>query len=176
MEWLRRIFSKPAPRELAAEELMEKFRPFFDDGRDGIDHLGKAAVLGDESQRAVKEGRYDEAWGLIHDQKHHYLLHAKNYGMTARQTLALDGSLHVALANIRRLEGNHDDALVHVLYAEATSDRRTKSGGQKLRAYFNRCKFRTTTLDDAVAFLEQRRAQPSIRANQIKIAEWRERG
>jgi hypothetical protein len=177
MDWLRRLISKPEPTNESPttpdDEARTRFLETVNVGRDNIDHLCLAAELGDKAQEAVKSRRFDQAWGLLNDQQKHYLQHARKYGFTARQTLAIDGSLHVPMANIRRLEGAHDDALAHILYADMTDDRKTKSMEKLLRAYFNRCRFEAATLDEAVAFIQQQRPQPNYRRIQLMVAEWR---
>lgn len=114
------------------------------------DFLGKAAVTGHKAKAAVKEKRFDDAWRLYHEQKEHYIKHANRSKFTARQAIALDASVHEDLANILRLEGKHDQALIHIVYwVVASSDHPIKRHEDKLRAYFNRCKYSDTTLEMA---------------------------
>lgn len=126
-------------------------------------HLGEAAVARGEALQAIRDGEHDKAWGLLHDVKSHYLQHANWYGMTARQTLALDASVHKHLANILRKEGKHHDAMVHVLYwLGAPEGRLNKSESAKFRAYFNRCKLAPVTFEQAHAALTDVKSNPSF--------------
>lgn len=114
------------------------------------DFLGKAAEAGHKAKDAVKAKKYDEAWGLYHKQKELYMKHANRSGFTPMQVLALDASVHENLANILRLEGKHKDALANIVYwVIAGSERPIKRHKQKLQAYFNRCDFKNTSLEDA---------------------------
>lgn len=111
------IFGKPP------QDVLPPLIPDYD----REDHLGKAAAAGAAAKGAVTDRRFNDAWRLYHEQKEHYRRHAARYGMTPRQTIALDDSVHEHLANIRRLEGKHDDALVHMLYCVISNTRPTKA-------------------------------------------------
>lgn len=126
-------------------------------------HLGKAAVARGEALQAIREGEHDKAWGLLHEVKSHYLDQARFYGMTARQALALDASVHKHLANILRKEGKHEQAFIHVLYCYgATGGGLNKSEAGKFRAYFNRCKIAPVTLEQAHDALTDLKSNPSF--------------
>jgi hypothetical protein len=139
------------------------------------DFLGKAAVAGHNAKQAVGENRHDEAWRLYHEQKTYYLQHANRCGFTARQTLALDGSVSEDLANILRLEQKHDAALTHMLYCLMSSNSPTKSQQTKIVAYFNRCKFIGIGLEELNGFINSTADLPDLRAIQSKVKEWRTR-
>ncbi|HHF3152712.1 TPA: hypothetical protein ACPJ2A_004591 [Vibrio diabolicus] len=112
------------------------------------DFLGKAANAGQKAKKAMKLKNFDEAWGLFHEQKSLYIQHANRSGFTANQTLALDATVHEEMANILRQEGKHNDALVHIVYwVLAGSERPIKRHDQKLKAYFNRCKFQKVSFE-----------------------------
>ncbi len=130
----------PEPEPLSADESLRNF--------DANDYLGEAAQFEREARLAVKEKRYDDAWRLLHLTKQQYGKHAARYGMTRRQTIALDASVHEDLANIRRLEGKHPDALIHLLYCIAKSSRPTQAQEKKLITYFERCGFADATMND----------------------------
>lgn len=126
-------------------------------------HLGKAAVARGEALQAIREGEHDKAWGLLHEVKSHYLQHANRYGMTVRQALALDASVHKNFANILRKEGKHDQALVHLLYWLSRDDGElSKYESEKFRAYFNRCKLAPVTLEQAHDTLTDLKSSPSF--------------
>ena len=141
------------------------------------DYLGPAALAGHAAMDAVKAGELDKAWGFQQEQKHLYLQHANQYGMTARQAIALDTSVHQAMANVLRLEGRHQEALAHILYWGAgRTDQSAKIQDQKVRAYFNRCKLKKTTLEDVKALIDLQADMPSFPVIQSKVRDWTERG
>ena len=142
------------------------------------DFLGLAAAAGSEARAAVSSGDYNKAWALYQDQKSLYLQHAKHSGFTARQTIAIDASIHQQMANVLRLEGRHADALVHILYwAIGTSDRPVKAHESKVRAYFNRCKLKNTTLDDAETFVaSSAKSIANFQSIQTQVRRWLEEG
>jgi hypothetical protein len=136
------------------------------------DHLGKAAEAGRKAKGAIKNKKYDEAWGLLHEQKFQYMEHANLNGFNMEQTLALDADVHEHLANILRLENKHKDALTHILYWVAAQNHRPKkSHEKKLASYFNRCKLKNTTLEDAFAFSSNVKGTSFI-ISKNKITEW----
>ena len=141
------------------------------------DFLGKAAEAGHKAKAAVKENQYDEAWGLYHEQKSFYMQHANCCGFTARQALALDASVHEDLANIMRLEQKNNDALVHIVYWVLTgADSPIKRHQQKLQSYFNRCKFKNTTLAEAQEELSSQEALPEFTLSKSVVSGWVDRG
>lgn len=140
---------------------------------DRADHLGNAATAGTEAKAAVQNRRFDDAWRLFHVQKQHYQRHALRYGMTPRQALALDGSVHEHLANIRRLENKHDDALIHMLYCVTSNTRPTKAQSQKLQAYFSRCQFIGPDAATLASFVDASRESPDFARIQVRVAAWR---
>lgn len=80
------------------------------------DCLGKAAEAGNKAKQAIKDKKFDIAWKLLHEQKQHYMEHAKKNQFSAQQALSLDSNVHESLANILRLEGKHQDAFFNILY------------------------------------------------------------
>lgn len=137
------------------------------------DHLGSAAIAGHASQQAVKDKRFDDAWRHLHEQQEHYLAHAAKFGFTAQQTLALAGSIHKSMANILRLEGRHDQALVHMMYYMATARRPPKADQQKLGAYFRRCKFSNTDEAKLQLVMSALQRDPVFDAARGIVAQWR---
>lgn len=105
-----------------------------------LDYLGLAANKKHEALKLIKEKRYDDAWRILHEKKHLLMLHANQHGCNAAQVIAIDGSVHEFLANILRLEGKHDEALVHCVYwiKSSASHGITKKQINKLPAYLNR--------------------------------------
>jgi len=137
------------------------------------DHLGKAAVAREKARTAEAEKDYDAAWRFYHEQKEHYLQHASRNRFTKAQTLALDGSVSQQLANILRIEGKHDDALIHILYWVASSSRPTKTQEQKLIAYLKRCKFKAISVADLQRTIEEFGENPDFVQIKNAVAAWR---
>lgn len=142
-------------------------------GSDGADHLGNAAAVGAEAKAAMQDRRFDDAWRLFHIQKQHNQRHALRYGMTPRQTIALDGSVHEHLANICRLENKHDDALIHMLYCVVSNTRPTKAQAKKIVAYFSRCEFVGPDTATLASFVDASRESPDFTRIQARVAAWR---
>lgn len=168
------IFKKKKPKpdsefDNYAEKVIEDFQK--------NDFLGKAAEVGRKAKAAVKSKQYDEAWGLYHDQKSFYMQHANRTGFTAKQVLALDASVHEEMANILRLENKHEDALVNIVYwVLAGVDRPIKRHQQKLRSYFNRCKFKNIELAEAENDIASNTQLPEFTLAKSMVAEWVSRG
>jgi len=139
-------------------------------------YLGKAADAGHKAKAAVKVKEFDKAWGLYHEQKSFYMQHANRSGFTKRQVLALDSQVHEDLANIIRIEKKNYDALAHILYwVIANNDKPIKRHQQKLSAYFNRCKFKNTSIEDAINFATSNMPNYDYVVAQSKVGEWRSR-
>lgn len=137
------------------------------------DFLGKAADVGHKAKEAIKTKQYDEAWRLYHEQKSFYMQHANRSGFTAKQTLALDASIHEELANILRLENKHKDALVHIVYwVLSGDDHPIKRHQQKLQSYFNRCKFKNTELSEAENTISSNSKTPEFTLAKSIVEEW----
>tara|TARA_R110002167_G_scaffold78132_1_gene216437 strand:+ start:4 stop:525 length:522 start_codon:yes stop_codon:yes gene_type:complete len=137
------------------------------------DFLGKAAEAGHKAKDAVKAKRYDDAWKLFQEQKTLYLHHASKYEFTSLQTLALDSSVHEKMANILRMEGKHIEALINIVYwVLAGTHRPINRHHQKLRAYFNRCKFKNTTLEQAQLELAAHRGLPEYTVAKSIVSNW----
>lgn len=113
--------------------------------------LGLAALSKDMGDSAVKEGRYDEAWRHYHDQKIYFFKHANMCKFNKTQIDSLDATVSLSLANVLKLEGKHNLALVHLAYCYCSELCRgilTNRTDNKLGIYFRRCKLKTITLDE----------------------------
>lgn len=143
---------------------------------DRADHLGRAAAAKHRGKQAIANADYNGAWRCFHEQKEHCLRHAKRYGMTARQTLALDASVHEDLSNVLRLEGKHDDALVHLIYCVVSSPRPTKVQSKKVSTYFSRCGFKNVSPDELATLLAMPRELPDLLFVQARVRAWRAQG
>lgn len=137
------------------------------------DHLGPAAIAGNAANKAIKDKRFDDAWRHLHEQQEHFLAHSAKYGFTAQQTLALAGGVHKSMANILRIEGRHDQALVHMMYYMATARRPPKADQQKLGAYFRRCKFSQVEEAKLKLVMSALRRDPVFDAARGIVAQWR---
>ena len=93
-------------------------------------------------------------------------------GFDAEQVMRMDGSVSEDFANILRIEKRHTQALVHIVYWIATSTIPIKRHETKLAAYFARCKFQTTTLDDAERYLRSIDGIPDYMAIQSEVTAW----
>lgn len=141
------------------------------------DFLGKAAQAGHAAKDAVKAKEFDKAWGLFHEQKSFYGQHAKRCGFTARQLLALDSSVHEEMANVLRIEGKHHDAIINIVYwVLAGGERPIKRHEQKFKAYFNRCKFERTTLEQAIKEISDQKKLPEYTLAQSIVSSWVAKG
>lgn len=136
------------------------------------DFLGMAANAGHDAEAAIKAGQYDEAWKFLHVQKDYFSKHASRCGFSHRDTLCIDGSSGRSFAKILRLEGRHKDALNHILYWIATSRNPTKEHDKQLRSFFNKCDFKSATLEDVEKFLEFCKKDPNFLTIRTQIVEW----
>jgi len=112
----------------------------FNDLVEHRDYLESAAEKKCEALNLIKEKRFDDAWRVLHQKKQLLMLHSNQYGCTKQQAIAIDGAVHEHLANILRLEGRHDEALIHCVYwIKSSADHHiTTSQLKKLPAYLNR--------------------------------------
>ncbi|MEL0629997.1 hypothetical protein [Psychromonas aquatilis] len=144
----------------------------------GSDTLTLAAKAGNEAKQAIKDKDYNKAWGLLSEQKQLYMKHSQAIGCSAQNALSLDSNVHENYANILRLENKHHDAFFHILYwVIASYHRPIQKHEQKLVAYFNRCKFKNTTIDDIQAYVKKH--GPSlVNALEIKeqVKQWKDKG
>lgn len=166
------FFRSTRPKSRGCDESFEKYAARVQTDFEAHDYLGKAAVARSEAKAAIVEGRFDDAWRKYHEEKQHFLNHAGRCNFTPEQTLALDGTVSKSLANVLRIEKRHRDAFVHIVYWVASSEIETKEQGQKLRAYFNRCKYQHRSLNDVRALIDQLRPLPDFRAIQETFAAW----
>lgn len=141
------------------------------------DFLGKAAEADRKAKAAAIDKQYDKACRLYQEQKIFYMQHANRSGFTAKQSLALDASVHEDMANILRLENKHEDALVHIVYwVLAGADRPIKRHQQKLKSYFNRCKLENTELSEAERIIASNAKLPEFMVARSVVSEWISRG
>ncbi len=147
LDW---IFSKKSKKEPDRELSIEEFNSLFEHHN----YLGSASIKKREALQAIKENRYDDAWRLLHEKKHLLLQHAIEYGCDASATIAMDGMVHQHLANILRLEGKHDLALVHCVYwvKSSATGRITKEQLKKLPAYLNRSSVSKSLYQDVMDY------------------------
>jgi len=133
------------------------------------DFLGKAAIAGEKAREAKKNKEYDKAWKYLHESKQLYLQHANVQNFTRKQTLALDSSLSISLADILRLEGKHSQALVHIIYWASGANNFSNTDKKKVTAYFNRVKLSNSLLEDILEIIKTSRLNPDFREIQVKV-------
>ena len=172
MRFLDLFKGKKAPPPVQ-EESYEEFASRLLDDFSKNDHLGKAAIARDKARAAEADKDYNAAWRLYHEQKEQYLQHASNNRFTKTQSFALDASVSQQLANILRIEGKHDDALVHILYWVASSAVPTTTQQQKLVAYFSRCKFEAVSEAVLQSTIEAFRGNPDFMHIKRTVDGWR---
>lgn len=172
MKFLQAIFKKPAPAESIDDFVLSEQN---EDGFFIDDYLGQAAHAGSKAQEAMEAGEYDRAWGHYQEMSQLYLQHAQKEGFTAKQTLALVGRVHRAMARLLRKEERHHDALVHILYCTACSDAPLEKELKNYRPFFNRCKFQNVELNEVTESISKWRAGPDFRAIRDAVAEWKAR-
>lgn len=137
------------------------------------DYMGKAAEAISAADEAAKAGRMDAAWALYGKAREHYWMHAKQFGFTAQQIIALDASVFEKTANILRKEGQHDEAMAHILYCYLNDSRPSQSRTKKVATYLKRSSLKHITPN----FIESMKNFQTIwQLNQIKthIKRWRE--
>jgi hypothetical protein len=178
------FFRRQSPQETATEK--NDFRALLEMGETEFqehqkraieeskkhDYLGFAATAKDKALAAVEAKQYDKAWKFFHDQKLHYMKHAARSQFTRLQVLALDACVSEHLANILRLQGKHQDALVHALYWVAASPRRTKVQDKKLPAYFNRAKLKDVDYLAVEELLKLAQSNPELPTIQQHVKKW----
>lgn len=114
-------------------------------------HLGKAADFRHAAEQAIKDKKFDKAWGLIHNEEDEYIRHANHQKWNALQAIGLHATASANRANILRMEGKHRDAFLSFLYSAAQNNCAMGVGQEKkLTAYYKRAKFTKTTLDEIV--------------------------
>ncbi|MCG9767848.1 hypothetical protein L1D59_04460 [Pseudoalteromonas piscicida] len=129
----------------------------------------KALEARDKARLAMKSKAYNTAWLEFSRQAEFYAYFANQRGFSPQNALSLVASVDEDFANILRIEKKHKDAFFHILYwVIASSHRPIKKHEQKLLAYFNRCKFEETTLEDVRYFVE---IQSSVMVNPLTVKE-----
>jgi len=104
-------------------------------------YLGEAAEQKHLAKQAIKDKRFDDAWGYLHEQKMYYQKHANANNWEYLDFLVLDSVAHEDMANILRIEGKHGNALSNISYTYKTAytaNRSTITLEKKLEAYYNR--------------------------------------
>lgn len=172
MKFLKAWFKKqPSPNSANGFAFPEQ----NEDGYFIDDYLGQAANAGSKARDAIETGDFDAAWGQYQEMSRLYLKHAQREGFTAKQTLALVGSVHRAMARLLRQENKHHEALVHILFCTACSDKPLDKELKHYRPFVNRCKFRSVDLAEVTERISEWRTVPDFRAIQEKVAEWKSR-
>lgn len=126
----------------------------------------------------IREEKHDEAWSVAHQAM-----------ATPFENWWLNFDFHEYLADILRKEEKHTQALVHILawYAVGfwgSQNLRNFDGelckplanryDSKLKAYFNRCKFKSVSLDECGAYAESLSVPPNLTEIQDTVSGWNE--
>jgi len=135
----------------------------------GNDFLGNAAKFKHKGLDAIKDKKYNQAWKMFNQQKQCLINHANEQKFNKQQTLSIDASVSENLANILRLEGKHNDALIHIIYWVSTSAKRTKAQNGKLNSYFNRAKLTGIALSQIEDFISE---GPDFRSIRDQLQKW----
>ena len=140
--------------------------------------LGSFAFSINLVKALIREGKHDEAWSAAHQAI-----------ATPLEYWWLNFDFHEYLADILRKEGKHTQALVHILawYAVGfwgSQNLRNFDGDlckplakrydSKVKAYFNRCKFKSVSLDQCGAYAESLSVPPNLREIQDTVSAWSE--
>ena len=139
---------------------------------DPEDYLGLAANARNSAKIEMKNKNYEKAWELFTKQQHYYYQHAEKQNFTGSQTIALAANVSEDFANILRLEGNHNQALVHMIYCVSEEYPNVKYKAKKLKAYFNRTKLKNVNFDELENFIFSLTKPPNYRTIQDKVKEW----
>lgn len=139
---------------------------------DSDDYLGLAANARTRAKIEMKNKNYEKAWELFSKQQHYYYQHAEKQKFTVSQTIALSAEVSEDFANILRLEGNHKQALVHMIYCVSIEYPNVKYKAKKLPVYFKRSKLNNVTFEELEDFIFSLSKPPDYRAIQDKVKEW----
>jgi hypothetical protein len=123
--------------------------------------LSASALM--RAKKAIKEKRFDDAWGLLHQAKISGVEHCKSQpnNCSRMQLIYYETRPHAAMANILRMEKKHTQALIDYTYFVTDSENLTvKYKRKKLRAYFNRAKLSNITLDEYKDFIFSMNGEP----------------
>lgn len=142
---------------------------------DSNDYLGLAVNARNRAKIEMKNKNYEKAWELFSKQQQYYYQHAEKQNFTGSQTIALAAGVSEDFANILRLEGNHKQALVHMIYCVAEEYPNVRYKAKKLPAYFKRAKFNNVTFEELEDFIFSLPKPPDYRAIQDEVKEWLEK-
>lgn len=157
-------------------ESISKYQKEFDvndiNTIDSDDYLGLAANANNRAKIEMKNKNYEKAWELFTKRQQYFYQHAEKQNFTASNTVALTAEVSEDFANILRLEGNHKQALVHMIYCVAGEYPTVKYKAKKLPAYFNRAKLKDTSFEKLEDFIYSLPKPPNYRTIQDKVKEW----
>lgn len=137
------------------------------------DCLGRAAVLKKKATVAVKEKEFDIAWWIYNTVQALYLEHATKRKFDNKAVIGIDSSISREMANVLRLEGKHQQALVHILYWQLGEARpQVKRDIKKLKAYYNRSKLTLISFDQMIEWMDSYQGLANYSTIQAKVAGW----
>ena len=158
----------------------EKFNSHFNDEELLVygspkrsDCLGRAAVYGKKASTAVKEKEFDLAWWIYHQIKALHFEHANKFNFAQEHIIGMDSGISKSFGNILRLEGKHQQALVHILYWQLGETRpNVKRNVKKIRAYYNRSKISSITFEDLIEWMDSWNGLADYAAIQNQVSDW----
>lgn len=157
-------------------ETISKYQKEFDlnniDTIDIEDYLSLAANAHICANAEMKKKNYEEAWKLFTKQQQYYYQHAKKQNFTTSQTIALGATVSEYLANILRLENNHQQALVHFIYCVADEYPTVRYKAKKLPVYLKRAKLKNVDFEELESFIYSLSKPLNYKTIQDKVKEW----
>ena len=112
---------------------------------------------------------------MIQQQKRFYSQFKDQQLQSVHVLIRLDSKVSKDLANLLRLEKNHKDALVHIIYWVSNASISmwfSQDQESKLRAYFDRAKLMGPTFDDVYDYCKAERGKKEFYVIQKDVDSW----
>ncbi len=136
------------------------------------DYLGLAANVNHRAKLEMKNKNYEKAWELFTERQYYFYRYGEEQKLTASNIIALTADVSEDFANILRLEDNHEQALVHMIYCVAGEYPTVKYKAKKLPIYFKRAKLKDISFKELEDFIYALPKPPDYRTIQNKVKEW----
>lgn len=133
------------------------------------DHLGLAENANYCAKLAMKNKDYKEAWSLFQERKDQFYTHTQKQDFSFYHTTMIVADVHEDFANILRLEGNHKQAFVDMIFCVAGEYPTVKYKAKKLPAYFNRAKLNDVPFEEVEEFIYSIKDLPDYAVIQKKV-------
>lgn len=138
------------------------------------DYLVMRAIARDLAEISIKNGDFDKAWGLLHEEQSACFSHANKAKFNAEQMFELISPIAIKRANLLRIEGNFLEALNQIIYGHLMGGKRT-STLKKVQTYFQRCKFKNTEFSELTEFIDSHNHAVHLREIQLFVDEAKRR-